>query len=81
MPKERWPDNPEALSHLEKFWEEPYGDRRQEIVFIGADMDREGLTAALDDALIDERCIYEPEDWVGAPDPFPNWRRTNETIQ
>lgn len=81
VPRERWPDDPNALNHLRKFWEEPYGDRRQELVFIGAGMDKERLTAALDDALIDERCVYEPEDWIGAPDPFPNWRRADEAIQ
>ncbi|MEZ5757659.1 MAG: zinc metallochaperone GTPase ZigA [Emcibacteraceae bacterium] len=81
VPKSRWPDNPEALAHLKKFWKEPHGDRRQELVFIGAGMDSEGLIAALDDALIDEACVYKQKDWIGAPDPFPNWERADEVEQ
>ena len=33
-------------------WQEPHGDRRQELVFIGAGMDEPALRAALDGALL-----------------------------
>ena len=32
-------------------WEEPYGDRMQKLVFIGQDLDKEGITKALDKCL------------------------------
>ncbi|TGD67473.1 GTP-binding protein [Tabrizicola sp. WMC-M-20] len=74
VPRDRWPTHPDALSELARHWQEPWGDRRQEIVFIGAAMDRGALTAALDAALF-ETADYSPHLWAGLPDPFPTWRR------
>ncbi|MER5172870.1 GTP-binding protein [Thioclava kandeliae] len=74
VPQERWPDHPSARSYLEQHWQEPYGDRRQELVFIGAGLDEEGITRALDSALIDPEEI-PPHSWADLPDPFPRWRQ------
>jgi G3E family GTPase len=81
VPGDRWPDDPNTIAQVKKLWEEPYGDRRQELVFIGSGMNSENLTRTLDNALINDAFVYEPEDWVGAPDPFPNWRRASEIAQ
>jgi len=49
---------------VDKVWEEPYGDRRQEIVVIGVKMDRAVPTAALDAALVTEEELAQgPEAW------------------
>ena len=37
---------------VERSWQEPFGDRRQEIVFIGIGMDEEALRSELDDCLL-----------------------------
>lgn len=75
VPKERWPDNEDGRAYLARHWREPWGDRRQEIVFIGAGIDWPALKARLDAALLPEGAA----DGVGAlpdlPDPFPGWRR------
>lgn len=72
LPPERMPSDPEARAEIERNWSEPWGDRRQEIVFIGADMDRAALTAELDAALLPARG-FTPEVWERLPDPFPQW--------
>lgn len=81
VPQSRWPDSPEVLAQMREFWEEPYGDRRQELVFIGTDMDKEALTAAIDRALIDKNSVYDPNDWINAPDPLPKWQRADDLLQ
>ncbi len=74
LPRDRWPGHPEALAEMRRHWAEPWGDRRQELVFIGAGMDRAALTARLDAALVDAR-DFTPQDWARLPDPFPQWGR------
>jgi G3E family GTPase len=74
VPKERWPTHPDALTEVASKWQEPWGDRRQEIVFIGHGMDEVDIRARLDAALI-PAVGFTPEAWANLPDPFPNWRR------
>ncbi|WP_290690337.1 MULTISPECIES: GTP-binding protein [unclassified Haematobacter] len=74
VPRDRWPGHPDSLAEVAKVWQDPWGDRRQELVFIGAGMDREALTAALDAALIDAQ-DFTPERWKQLPDPFPQWEQ------
>ncbi len=77
VPKERWPDHPQAVNYLNRNWREPFGDRRQELVFIGAGMDKAAITAALDAALIGNEVEFTPHQWADLPDPFPGWRRAS----
>ena len=72
VPRERWPTHPDALKEVGEVWGEPWGDRRQELVFIGAGMDKAALTARLDAALVDA-WDFTPEAWSKLPDPFPQW--------
>ncbi|WP_323010049.1 GTP-binding protein [Paracoccus sp. (in: a-proteobacteria)] len=72
VPRERWPTHPDSLAEVDMNWEEPWGDRRQELVFIGAGMDKAALTAWLDAALVDA-LDFTPQAWAKLPDPFPQW--------
>jgi hypothetical protein len=55
-------------------WQEPWGDRRQELVFIGIGLDPAALTERLDAALLDVD-KFAPKSWASLPDPFPSWRQ------
>ena len=62
-------------AYIQENWQGPFGDRRQEIVFIGAGIDWATLKARLDAALTPEDEDYSPHDPPALPDPFPLWRR------
>ena len=51
--------------------------RRQELVFIGIDVDREALKAALDACLVSEQ---EMEQAAALPDPFAMWPSLEEVL-
>jgi G3E family GTPase len=73
-PREEWPEDEESLAYIRSNWEEPYGDRMQEIVFIGAGMDQEGIRRSMDACLLtDEEMDLGPGGWQGLEDPFGEW--------
>ncbi len=72
--QENWPDDEESLAEIRQEWEEPFGDRRQELVFIGINLDETALRARLDACLLDEAEMAVGSDvWALYPDPFANW--------
>lgn len=74
VPREQWPDSPELHNYILSDWQEPFGDRRQEIVFIGAGMKQEVICEALETSLLtDDEMAAGPEHWSRLPDPFPEW--------
>jgi G3E family GTPase len=77
VPKQRWPDYPEWRKRVEENWDPVYGDRRQEIVFIGSGMNRKEIEARLDACLIEPSGMEKLDigEWRALPDPFPEWRR------
>ena len=75
VPEERWPDSDSARAYREANWQEPWGDRRQEIVFIGAGIDWPGLKAKLDACLVPEDLAPGPDQLPDLQDPFPVWKR------
>jgi len=75
VPRERWPEHDSARAYIAQHWDEPWGDRRQEIVFIGSGIDWSALKARLDACLLQDRLSAEPDALPDLPDPFPGWRR------
>lgn len=72
MPKDRWPLA--AAAEIERRWQEPFGDRRQEFVFIGRGMDAAAIRAALDACALSEAELgLGQQGWARLPDPFPAW--------
>ncbi len=74
--KENWPTDEEYLASIEKQWVEPFGDMRQELVFIGQGLDRERFTQALDECLLSEAEVLQGKAyWATLQDPFPAWEQ------
>ena len=71
VPEENWPTDPDYLASIKKNWVEPFGDMRQELVFIGQNLDEETMIDALDQCLLsDEELLKGKEHWATFPDPF-----------
>ncbi|ABG31467.1 GTP-binding protein [Roseobacter denitrificans] len=76
--KESWPAHESVKSYLQAHWQEPWGDRRQELVFIGAGIDWPSLKSRLDGCLVPASVAPGPDDLPDYPDPFPMWRRAEQ---
>ena len=74
VPKQDWPSDKEYLESIEESWVEPFGDMRQELVFIGQNLDKTAMIDALNDCLVSEEDLDRGEDfWESLSDPFPPW--------
>lgn len=64
----------EMPERTRKEWQEPFGDRRQAIAFMGLDLDPEICQAQLDACLLnDAEMAAGPAGWATLPDPIPSW--------
>lgn len=77
VPPERWPSDATWRAELRRNWTAGYGDRRQELVFIGlkAELDEAGIRAALDACLVGptDPALLDFAKLRHLPDPFPAW--------
>ena len=81
-PRERWPEDEESLQFIMANWLEGVGDARQELVFIGMEMNEGRLRAQLDAALLTDREMAEgPQRWTGYEDPFDPWFEESSDAQ
>jgi len=72
VPQDDWPDDAAERAEVLRDFMEPYGDRRQELVFIGIEMDQPVIESALIGCLLtNEEMAFGPFGWSKLHDPFP----------
>jgi G3E family GTPase len=76
VPKEKWPSHAEWHEAMKAYLDPVWGDRRQELVFIGCDPMNEVLVRAELDACLVEATSFQPALWTDMADPFPSWATT-----
>ena len=78
VPEERLPKDENTKAYIKTHWSEPWGDRRQELVFIGSGIDWQQIKTKLDECLVPKAQASSLEDLPDFTDPFPIWRREED---
>ena len=74
VPRAEWPQDEESTQVIMRSWEAETGDCRQELVFIGQNIDFGRLAAELDECLLtDAEMKAGSANWRSMPDPFGDW--------
>ncbi|MEM6797297.1 MAG: GTP-binding protein, partial [Acidobacteriota bacterium] len=74
LPRDRWGLPEGEGPDQEASWHPRFGDRSQQLVFIGQRMDEAALRARLDACLLDaERAAENSRSWSGMVNPFPKF--------
>jgi len=82
-PRSRWPQNGALRREIEAKWQEPWGDRHQELGFIGdKHLDEGAMRETLDGCRLNfTETRKGMKAWRELRDPFPMWSRTEEVVE
>ena len=72
IPREHWGQPDDSRPDQKPDWHARFGDRAQQLVFIGQKMDEQAMRARLDACLLDEALAHgDSKEWTGMKNPFP----------
>lgn len=72
-PENEWPVDEEERSQIMSKWDNRYGDRETEIVFVGIGIDKVRLQGLLDGCLLQDEEMVFNNLWENFEDPFEQW--------
>lgn len=71
VPEDEWPEDTETVSSIRNTFVAPYGDCRQELVFIGQQLDQPQMLKQLKSCLLTEQELAKSiEEWRAIASPF-----------
>ena len=80
VPREHWAHPEGQRPDQRPDWHPRFGDRAQELVFIGQQVPEAAMRARLDACLLDARlAAADSEAWAALPNPFPEFRPVEES--
>ena len=77
MPREEQPDSLEFREYMREIWHAEFGDRHHDFSIVGIGFDEEELRGRLDQCLLTQEELSDPNSWATMPDPFP-WPKAQE---
>ncbi|MAI74051.1 MAG: hypothetical protein CMM01_24570 [Rhodopirellula sp.] len=81
-PDEEWPEDEESCREIRSNFVGEYGDRHQELVFIGQGLDQQRIEMLLDQCLVsDLEYVQGPNLWAEFEDPLPEIELEGEDDQ
>jgi G3E family GTPase len=76
-PTEYWPTDQKQIDLIESYFVEPFGDRKQEFVFIGTSMNKTEILEKITKCLLTQKEFeLGLGKWKSFKDPFPQWMMT-----
>lgn len=73
VPESEWPEGEKERERIMQNWDNRYGDRETEIVFVGMGIDKERLQGLLDGCLLQDEEMVFTNMWENFEDPFVEW--------